>query len=159
MNFLAELIPTQSDVRRPNEIVGMMRYLRNHKVFDTQDKIVLKKFRDGRTYIHDGHHRCLAKSLLGMDLHESEFVIKPFTYHKFKQVNLDVGWVTPFDLKTEVRYADIQPWKRHIEEVRQRMDEHTLLDYIMSSGPSYKKPREVFNMTDMVIRFVEKNIR
>jgi hypothetical protein len=72
-------------------------------------------FEDGKKYIHDGHHRCVSTLMGGRDvLYEDEYQLHSFTYSQYMEPNLEKGWCTPFDPRTEVRLADFGDWRKNV---------------------------------------------
>lgn len=166
MLSLREIIITQSGLRDQIQIPSMVEFVRQGGYFSPQaiqefcepkgiycsPKIFLSRFPDGQIYFHDGHHRSYA-IWLGCRtwLHESEYSIKDFSYEDYLEVNLSVGFVTPFDPRKEVRRCDFLEYKSTINDIIRQMksgsiDEEHLKTSIMKiseeKASMYKQPRK-----------------
>jgi hypothetical protein len=88
-------------------------------VFSGQPLIALFQLDDGRLYIHDGHHRSLAIYLSGRShLLPSEYAITPHTFNTLASVNFDVGYVTPYDPRSEMRLSDFRVFKNEARRIQ-----------------------------------------
>jgi hypothetical protein len=129
---LREIIITQRGLRDQSQILSMVEFVQRGGYFSPQaikefcepkgiycsPKIFLSRFPDGQIYFHDGHHRSYAIWLGGRDyLDESEYSIKDFRYEDYLEVNLSVGFVTPFDPRKEVRLCNFLEYKSSINEI------------------------------------------
>lgn len=145
-----KLIPTQNDIRNYDSVSQMLCKL---EAGETLPPIIIKELDDGKIYIHDGLHRACALWLHGVSvLPESGYILKHFTYHQFLSVNFQVGWVTPFDLRTECRKADLYNWKQSVTEYREALGSRAAESYIKWYCNKYKEPREVWCIEDVIKR-------
>lgn len=163
------LIPTQKEVRNCAQIDAMKVFVENGGVFDRKSLdqfaevrgtkasplIQITEFEDGQTYIHDGHHRLIAIYRAGREwLRYDEYEIKSWKYGDYQEINLDEGWMTPFDPRNEVRKADLAEWKRIVADNRilvgetspsfpeRGLDIDLLVDYIRENKQKYAESRD-----------------
>ena len=114
---IANIIPTHNSLRDPNKVYEYLSMLENGKKLEP---VIVKQLDDGKLYLHDGMHRLCAYWLNGItSLNEDQYILKYFTYDQFLEVNFKVGWVTPFDLRTEVRVSDLHEWKDKITLIKE----------------------------------------
>ena len=73
-------------------------------------------------------------------LDEKEYEVKTWTYAEYLEINFAVGWVTPFDPRTQVRHADFAHWKKVIQEVA-LSDTARAIKMIEEQKSSYLLPR------------------
>lgn len=93
-------------------------YCKKEKLKKPSPLIQIREFEDGRRYIHDGHHRCVATWLGGRrTLFPEEYVLTACTYDYYWEVNHGNGWYTPFDPRRHQRLADFDVFK---QEARQK---------------------------------------
>lgn len=134
--------------------------------------IAITEFEDGQMFIRDGFHRVVAIIIgrtgspvgytglkYGADLFEDEYVIEPMTYAMFLEINIENGWYTPFDPRTEVRKADFFDFKNEVLKT----DKSKLHDFITQNKHRYAVPREPhhdpFKYADALVRdsYVNRN--
>ena len=80
--------------------------------------IALVVTEDGKTWIRDGLHRTAVIHMFGRTLLPDEYTVDEIPYAKFMEINLNKGWYTPFDPRTEVRRADFHHFKDMVEGLR-----------------------------------------
>lgn len=121
----------------------------------------------------DGHHRVCAIHLGGRNyIDEEEYVILHLTYKMAMSVNLDAGFVTPFDPRKEacnsglqtlilpqVRKRDFLGFKKQVLEMRRKKEklDTELEDFIIHNKSIYSKPRTVKTIIDMIRRIETKS--
>lgn len=80
--------------------------------------IQISKFNDGLFYLHDGHHRSVATRLGGRkEFYPEEYEIKTWTYEQYLNINFNIGFVTPFDPRTQCRKAELSHFKKKIRDI------------------------------------------
>eukprot|EP01127_Copromyxa_protea_P010376 TRINITY_DN2524_c0_g1_i2.p1 TRINITY_DN2524_c0_g1~~TRINITY_DN2524_c0_g1_i2.p1 ORF type:complete len:145 (-),score=24.86 TRINITY_DN2524_c0_g1_i2:71-505(-) len=117
--------------------------------------LVVSNTPKGRNYVWDGHHRVCALYLGGRNyLDASEYEILNITYALAMTPNLDTGYVTPFDPRTEVRKRDFLGFKRKILTMRSNKEktDQELIDIIIAERSIYCKTRTVTTIEDLVKR-------
>jgi len=156
---LTNLIVTQDDVRNVDIIIPMMDSIYYGVLFDEAHVcsyhrngspnalIKLSRFPDGLVFVHDGHHRLVAKQLCGvLEIYECEYKITDWKcYTDYSKANLDHGWYTPFDPRFEIRKAEFFDFK---EEVLSQM-EHERIGYIYDNRHKYCKPRTLHTVAEL----------
>lgn len=111
--------------------------------------INISRFEDGVMYIHDGHHRTLATLLAGrLLLYPTEFKITHWMYEQYLEINFEVGWVTPFDPRTQCRKADLQKFKRYVIREAKESPEKAI-KLIKKYKLIYAEPRKIFTVRDL----------
>lgn len=94
----------------------------NVPAFHPEDSVFplvrISRFPDGGLYLHDGHHRAVSIWLGGREyLLPNEYEIQDWdSIERYSEINLKANWVTPVNLKTEVRLPDTRIYKRLIQE-------------------------------------------
>jgi len=123
MLSIDELIPTQCHIRNFDLVLSMIDFVREGGLFRKENLITpapligISIFEDGLKYIRDGHHRTLAIWLAGRKLlKEGEYQLENFKYSHFEEINLEKGWVTPFNPRAEVRIADFSSFKKSLSK-------------------------------------------
>ena len=159
---IKDLLVTQNVLRNFKQIESMIEHivhdgLWNRKALDAfnQDSIEplisISEFPDGKRYIRDGHHRCCATFLAERDyLLSSEYIITPRTYEQYMSVNFDVGWVTPFDPRHEVRLSDFMDFKRLAIYMRSDHTDDEVVEYIKQNKFKYLCPRTMNTVNDLI---------
>lgn len=104
---------TQDNIRS-KEKVAILREAINKNA--NLGKIYLLQTEDGKLWLRDGLHRSVAIYLYRKDrcYYDDEYIIEQYTYQQINSINLKVGYVTPFDLKNEVRVADLTTYKKMV---------------------------------------------
>lgn len=159
-----ELTVMQSGFRNPDQIKEMISHVADGGVFDNKSllnysngkkikPISLVRFEDDRVFIHDGHHRVAAVYLGGRKyLSYDEYEIKNFKYEDYLAINLSVGWITPFDPRTEVRIPDYSSFKEYFNVYIKNYGEAVALSYIEKSKhyERYSRVRTVLTIQDLL---------
>jgi hypothetical protein len=121
--YIDKLIPTQQGLRQT--ITQMVKFIKCCGIWDQKalndyshsfaPLISLSIFPDDKVYVHDGHHRLVATILGGRDfIYPQEYVLQEWTYEQYLEINLAVGWVTPYDPRTHCRKSDFRQYKKKI---------------------------------------------
>lgn len=159
---ISGLIVTQDTIRDRERVEAMTKFVREGGYFTPEhiERFHLTESRKALVqisrfnveggpfdYLHDGHHRCLSIHLGGRDhLHPDEYVVREWDdFGKYAEVNKAVGWVTPLDLKTEMRVGDISVFKAEALAIE---DETAMLEFIKANRHRYCKPRTVWTVAD-----------
>lgn len=152
------LIVTQNAIR--NQVSDMIAYvkiggifsLENIKAYNNSNSLIhIARFSDGNLYIHDGHHRCISILLGGRNhLEKQEYYVKDWNYQDYLQINFNVWWVTPFDLKNEVRLPDIFDFKKHIKYLYYNQSPDHAKHYILTNKNKYATMRKIINIKDLL---------
>lgn len=168
---LKNLIVTQEEVRPTITLPPMIQFVRDGGFWTLEallryaslhgqrlsPLIQLSRFEDGLLYIHDGHHRCVSTHLGGRDhLLESEYVVTDWTYDQYLEVNFANGWYTPFDPRTQVRVADIRPFKGLVRKKLKELEDGVapftsegLESIIRQLTHKYARPRKFYSVADL----------
>eukprot|EP01126_Amoeba_proteus_P061643 TRINITY_DN8299_c0_g1_i4.p1 TRINITY_DN8299_c0_g1~~TRINITY_DN8299_c0_g1_i4.p1 ORF type:complete len:186 (+),score=49.15 TRINITY_DN8299_c0_g1_i4:56-559(+) len=146
----------------------MIEFVRNGGFFTAENivskdgppkLITIATFPDNKSYVWDGHHRVCAIYLGGRN-YISKDELRPIrlTYQLTMTPNLDTGFVTPFDPRTEVRVRDFLPFKKKILEMRERKEktDQQLIAIIYHNRPKHIHERKVFSISDMIQNTLSK---
>lgn len=161
---IANLLVTQDEVRHPARIRTMIDFVNSGGIFDKESILqhrpdrrpklmMVSVFPDGIKYLHDGHHRALAiyyseRKLL---LPEEFFLVEWESYEKYKEINFDCGWVTPFDPRYEVRVGEFCSFKNKATSLPAK--EATI--FIRKNRHLYVRPRTVKTVAELAFLFEE----
>lgn len=110
--------------------------------------IEIAKMEDGKLYLHNGHHRCVAIAATRKRdyLDENEYYIKDRTYSQYNSINFDVGYVTPHDVRIETRVPDLETYKEFIGRVHYEYGDEICTDIIRLSRRLYCTTRRLSNV-------------
>jgi hypothetical protein len=153
--FIEGLIPTQQGLRQT--ITQMVKYIKCSGIWDQKalnnyshgfaPLINLSMFPDKKIYVHDGHHRITATVLGGRDfLYSQEYVLQQWTYEQYLEINLDVGWLTPYDPRTHCRKSDFRQYKKKILA----LPPEEAVKTILNSKDEYLEPRTIHNFKEFI---------
>src|SRR6478736_7203466 len=143
---IKDIIITQDSLRNKEQVQNMVKFLENNKNF--ADKIVLSRFPDGKIYIQDGHHRLCALYISKRKFLESnEYTIKDWTYEQYLEINLELGWMTPYNPLTEIRIPDISFFKRKVNSLYSIQEK---IDFIMNNKDLYSRKRTIHRIEELV---------
>lgn len=153
---IENLVVTQFGYRHDAGVKEMTKYVQHGGVFNCNPRIVLFKLNDDQLYIHDGHHRSMAIYLSGRKhLEEQEYVITPFSFEELSTPNFDVGFVTPYDPRTEMRLSDFRIFKKtallRYRDFSNPNHEKDAIEYINANRALYRIPHRPYEtIPDMV---------
>lgn len=162
--LLSGLVVTQNALRNIEQIGGMMQHIINNGRW-TKDALTswggthnnlisIVQFSDGVKGIHDGHHRCVATLLGGRNyLYPSEYELCHRSYADYMCVNLDAGWITPFDPRTEVRLGNFLEFKDFVYELLEK-DVDAAMEYIVISKYLYACARDIQMLSELVKLYI-----
>lgn len=166
-----DLLVGQNSLRTTEHMEEMITFVRGGGFFSLEvvqkwssehsypDKelIYISRFPDGVPFIHNGHHRCVAILVAGRDhIHESEYVEKNWNYEDYNRVDLDTyRYVTPFDVKAEVRIPDLAAWKKAVFDLA-ATDREAALKFITEQRSQYVLPRAFGSVRKLSVDF-QKN--
>lgn len=162
--YLDDLTVTQHGLRNERQIRSMVGFVAEGGRFDLASLlsyndmdlrlISIVRFEDGRLFIHDGHHRVASIYLGGRKyVHETEYSLSDWTHEEYRTANLEVGWVTPFDPRTECRIADYEDYKNSVfRQEDDSVSQETILAYVQKAQQKdwYKRPRACLTVKDLL---------
>jgi len=115
---ISALRTSQAGLRLNSENrAAMARFVAQGGIFiprSSADRLIaIDRFPDGALYLRDGLHRAVAILLArpSRTLHSGEYRVLDRTYQMYLEADVRDGWVTPFDPRTEVRFADFLAFK------------------------------------------------
>ena len=142
---------TQNGVRDRAQVLDMADYVRSGGIFDDErlraypsgewakNRISIARLEDGSEYFHDGHHRLLGILLGGRNfLYPQEIEYFDIAYEQYHEIRFDIGWLTPFCVRTEVRLADVHPFKQYVRT----LDREHAEAWVRSHRHLYCAPRQ-----------------
>jgi hypothetical protein len=151
------------EIRHKQQVVEMSWLVRNG-LFWTRDvlrthadkhhtlvprPIAIARFPDGRMMIRDGHHRCLATYIGGRAyLRHDEYTVETYTYEMYAEINFEVGFVTPFDPRTEVRVPDFTAFRQEVFQLYARNPEEAVA-FIRQNKSRYARPHTRSNLAQL----------
>ncbi len=167
--YINSIHVTQVGFRNEAQLAGMAEFVRlgGHFTKDSISEynthnpgtqsgwpIKLSRFEDGQLYCADGHHRLAAIVMGGRQyLEESEYEIRDWTYASYLEINLDCMWVTPFDLRTEIRFSDYTDFKKTVANLI-RTSPEAAIEYIIANKHLYAVRRDVHSVHDIMARMI-----
>ena len=115
-------------------------------------KVKLTKFNDSPgLYIHDGHTRLIAYCLMGVCMSDDEYEIIDYNLEEYMKVNLTVGYVTPFNPITHVRYSDFFHVKQFI--IKQVEAGRLAVSDIPKLSNLYSRPRRITFLHELAEKY------
>jgi len=127
---LSRLTITQEKLRNPGQLYEMTQFVKNGGYFNGIEIAYCNDI--DRYFIHNGHHRCVSMYFGGrLQLRDSEFIVKQWNKSNYDEINFDVGYVTPFDIETEIRVGDLTDFKKFAFNMASHFD-----TYLSSISPA-----------------------
>lgn len=164
---IAKLLPSQDSLRHPEQIEHMVHFVRRGGRFLVENLsshieasgriikpnlIMVTQFEDGLLMARDGHHRIVAKILAGEKfLYDEEYAIEKMTYAMYEEINLRVGWATPFNPRTHVRRGNFCRYRTEVFRLFREASEEEAVRYILENKDMYCVPRTKGHSTFMDI--------
>jgi hypothetical protein len=167
---LSDLIVMQQELRYPECLPQMIDHVKDGGLWDRaylssfakannlrqSPLIQISRFPDGLLFLHDGHHRSVASFLGGRkEYYPEEYQIKNWTYDQYSSINFDIGFVTPFDPRTQVRKADLASFKKKIKTLAAENQEYAReIVWLASKGlcearDIYWEPRKIKTIAEL----------
>ena len=155
-----ELGITQQELRNTSQLPEMIRFVKGGGVFSSDaivnyhlktegsdgyvDLIEIARFEDGRFFLRNGHHRAVAIYLAGREvLLESEYKLSNWRYSDFLGINFERGWYTPFDVRNEVRLADLTVFKQQVKQLYREGGESAATGFIRGNKKLYSEEKRI----------------
>lgn len=111
--------------------------------------ISIVQFPDGVLGIHDGHHRCVGTLLGGRNyLYPSEYELYHRSYEDYMHTNLDAGWITPFDPRTEIRLSNFFNFKDFTHKLLKK-NINAAMKYILVNKSLYACYRDIYMLPEL----------
>jgi len=152
---------TQFGIRDCRLLRDLLYYATNRAIFDLNfvlrlshecgSLIKLSRFPNGSCYVHDGHHRVIALFLAHRKfLYPQEYQYMDFdSYDRYNEVNFETGWVTPFNIREELRLPDVRNFKEYVFSLPRKEAE----EYIRNNRGEYVvKRNNIFSVEDLCIQ-------
>jgi hypothetical protein len=165
---LNNLLVLQSDLRHWADIKSMCEYVQNggfwtqqymeeyskiNKLPRVSPIISISEFEDGKRFVHDGHHRCVATWLAGrMYLRPDEYNLLDWNYEEYLEIAPHNNWYTPFDPRIHVRTADFANFKKEARE-RFQTDPEAALKWLQESLDEFRTPRNINTVPELAKLF------
>ena len=157
---IAKLGITQDHLRDPNQVCGMITFassgghFNKESLLDYRDLpenlIEVSRFEDDALYLRNGHHRAGRDCLYDDEYHISDWKYSNYSRIKFFRDNGEwQGWVTPFDVKTQVRTEDFLHFKRHVKALFFDQGEDMAVEYIRSHSELYLKEKKLHTVHEL----------
>lgn len=157
---ISELGITQQKLRNVVQLSEMIQFVKMGGVFTTDsiaayhlktegsdgyvDLIEIVRFEDGRLFLRNGHHRAVAIFLAGRDkILDGEYHITDWKYSDFEDINLVRGWVTPFNVRTEVRLPDLAQFKDLVRRTYSELGRDAAIRLIHEKQKLYCEGKQV----------------
>lgn len=140
------IVPTHNELRNPAVLEKLI------KNYPYKSKIKLIITEDGTKYCGDGHHRLVAADYLWGEIGEAFVDISYISYSRFLEVNVDVGWVTPYDPRTHCRITDFYDYKREVISCMQLQQYERASDLIANT--KYTEPRRVNFISELTDKYL-----
>ena len=168
--FLFNLGITQHNIRNLDQVPAMIAHVQDGGYFDDKslekyaDKLGIRKcpimeiaeFEDGKKMIHNGHHRAISIWLAGRDfISEEEYYIKPWKYSDYEDIVMThdngdwMGWVTPFDVRTESRVCDLSSFKNKVKAIYDGLDPEKAEKYVKDNKYQYACAKTIHTVPEL----------
>lgn len=161
---------TQESLRKSEQVPNMVQFIRDGGVFNSRSianylkvephkelPLEIAEFPDGARYIHNGHHRAAALFIAErFFLEADEYYVKKWDYADYADIvflNPDGTWrgyVTPFDIRTEVRVSDLGPFKNRVKQIYDVSGSTAAMQYIRYYPDFYKKSKRLHTVEELV---------
>ena len=147
----SKIIPTHNRFRNPQkakELILVKEYC-DFILNNQQKPILLVQTEDEQLWCHDGHHRLAAVDYHYGKIDECYLEIKKYTYQKLNSINLNCGYVTPYDPRIECRLENFWEYKKWLYETDIPMWNQYSIDVIRSHHKEYKQARTVHTLREL----------
>lgn len=156
---IEECFITQQGLRNVSQLKSMVEFVKGGGHFNKDGLkapgplIHIVRFEDGQLYIQDGHHRMCAMVLADRPfLWGDEYVVEDWEYQDYKDVNSDVGWLTPYDPRIEVRYPDYSDYKHEVQSYLNKKGKSVAIEYINHHSHLYSCQRNFYHIRALIDR-------
>jgi hypothetical protein len=145
------LIPTHNRLRNPELVSRLLGDLNSlDKAIDSKEDLINVGEIEGSLYIFNSHHRIVAVNIAYGRIKESNLNIKRYTLEEMLSVNLDIGWVTPFDPHFFCRVPDIKDFaqiKKYL--IKGFKEGFSTIESIEQSSKKFIEPRVVQTLGEL----------
>ena len=156
---IAKLIPTHNRLRSIDTFEyfkGKFRndYITSEARWVRDDILSIVKTEDGKFYLWNGHHQVSAAYSIGLRyIPDGFYTMTERTYENVMSINFNVGYVTPFDMRTECRLDNFRPYKDEIIRLLgylKGFQKNILKPYIFTNPQRYKEQRTVNSIKELI---------
>lgn len=152
MNY-EDIIPTHNSLRNPASFFVFLD--KPSLITNATTKPLLLKTEDDKLYLNDGHHRLTAAYHLGIPITDIEFNYASYTYLDLLTPNFEIGWLTPYDPRVNVRRSDCLKFKNtireYLKECGNTLDAKRMAEWLMRHFPQmYLEQRIANSLKDLI---------
>lgn len=158
MIYLNNLYVTHNELRNLESLKNHINQYNINGIISTDKKIKIANFGD-KQFVRDGHH--FATFLYHIS-NENNPVISPrfydveyYEYHEFLDINLDVGWCTPFDVNQHVRKCELGDFRKTVEQIYITNGRLAAENFIRTNTHLYLEDRQILTVRDMYEKYKE----
>ena len=163
-----KLIPLHNDLRSQKALEHFVLRVREGRLFRGMESpikiaqiIDYQKHYEGKPtwkyYLHDGHHRVYGAYLCGVEeLLPCEYTLMDMSYQDYLDLNINVGWVTPLDIRTHARKPDFFGYKNKVVRLYLNKEYKKAGDYVRHNQDMYLEERTVWKIKDLNLSNMEK---
>lgn len=153
------IIPTHNEFRnrqKAKELIECEEYC-TYILNNQRGPIVLIQTEDNQLWCHDGHHRLAAIDWHDGKINEQYVEIRKYTYAQMNEINLDCGYVTPYDPRLECRCCNFWEYKNDLlDELEEwyvcgsfSIKEKVAKDWAESYWDRYKEKRRIHTLREL----------
>lgn len=146
-----ELIPTHNKLRDVWTFKHFVRQFSRGVDIEKFGQIPVVVTEDNCCYVWDGTHRITAATYLRIRIPTSVISIYHYTYKQLMEVNLNKGYVTPFDPRKECRLSFHEFKNDVLKEYKKReRSEADTIKYIFDNENLFKEGRDVMSFHGLI---------
>lgn len=142
------MIPTHNTIRDFNSVMSMAEC---HDLL-INSPISVMVTEDGCEWIRDGHHRAAALWLVYGYVPQKYIKYEKFTYLQIDDINIGVGWITPFNPITTCRLPNFGYYRDTIKFVSKSHGEDHTKNFIRLYPFLYSEPRKITTIEALLIK-------
>lgn len=145
------LIPTHNKLRDTWTFKHFVRQFSRGVDIEKFGQIPVVVTEDNCCYVWDGHHRVTAATYLHLRIPSSAIQIYHYTYEQLMEINLNKGYVTPFDPRKECRIS-FHEFKDDVlssYRSKKRTKDETIR-YIFDNENLFKEGRDVTSFHELI---------
>ena len=146
------LIPTHNKLRDLQTFRHFVRrFERGLGWTERKFKIPVIVTEDSKCWLYDGHHEISASHYCGISVPIDVLNIIRYDYYQLEQINFKVGYVTPFDPRTECRKS-FHEYKFDVLKMYKELGEDITAAHIKQVKHLYSEPRVAQTIQDLILQ-------
>lgn len=153
------MIPTHNRLRNPliiPKLLDVNSEVHHMAFYEPSEPIKVIRIKGtSDIFVNNGHHRLVAADLLWGAFPMKDIVWEEYALDEFLEINVKVGWVTPYNPYLKCRKENFADWKKwvitHLTNLYPVSEHNVIAKRWVETGNCYSEPRKICTLGEMYV--------